>query len=307
MFTSLLGFGLISYFLNFIPLELLLLPLYQACSVRVYSFWKKEDCLTLQKTLENWTRRSHDGKGYGYALSLYYYAYLAINTGLDTQTYSAWIICTEHMYKSLFKDPEPIKIAEECTDSQPIQFKVLRKASGSFANTYYRKDTGLIRFIPTAKQQSILESIENRFKQNNYAVVLITGAPNKGKSMIGVFLAQKLNGYYCNEFTPWIPGDSLALLSYDHDEQSPLIISLDEIDDALVKISSGSIPTNQKLIISTPDKKGWNTMFDNIERSIQKNVIIIMTSNLSRDEISKKCNDESFLRKPRVTDYFEMS
>jgi hypothetical protein len=307
MFTSLLGVGLISYFLNFIPLELLLLPLYHACNVRVYSFWKKEECLTLQKSLENWTRRSHDGKGYGYALSLNYYAYLSVTTSPDTHNYSAWIICTEQMHKSLFKEPEPPSKTEESTESQILQFKVLRKASGSYSNTYYRKDTGLIRFIPSAKQQTILESIEKRFAQNNYAVILITGPPNKGKSMIGVFLAQKLGGCYCNEFTPWVPGDSLALLSYDHDDHSPLIISLDEIDDALVKISSGSISTNPKLLISTPDKKGWNTMFDNIERSIQKNVIIIMTSNLSRDEISKKCKDESFLREPRVTDYFEMS
>ena len=307
MFTSLLGFGLLTYCVNLIPLELLLLPLYKAFNIKVYTFWKKEDCLTLQKKLENWTRQNHDGKGYGYAISTSYYAYLSI--GGDTPTFSAWIICTDRTYKFLFDEPrqEPVHEIKK-KENVPLPFKVLKKASGSYANTYYRKDTGLLRFTPTVKQLVILEKIEERFAQTGYAVVLLTGPPNIGKSMIGVFLAQRLSASYCNEFTPWVPGDSLALLNYDHDtDTAPLVISLDEVDDALVKIATGKIASNPKLIISTPDKKGWNTMFDNIERSIQKNIIIIMTSNLSREEINNKCGDESFLRNPRVTDYFEMT
>ena len=86
------------------------------------------------------------------------------------------------------------------------------------------------------------------------------------------------------------------------------MISMDEIDEALVKIANGEINSNPKTMISTATKRGWNTLFDNIERGVIRHTIIILTSNLSIEEIKAKCNgDGSYLRDKRVTDFYQMS
>jgi hypothetical protein len=156
----------------------------------------------------------------------------------------------------------------------------------------------------------IIEQIEQSYRKRSYAVAFICGPPNSGKSMVGVFLNQRLGGVYCNEFTPWVPGDSISILksSCEVCEDSPLVISMDEIDEALVQISHGRIALNPKTMISTASKRGWNTLFDNIERGVIRHTIILLTSNLSIDEIKAKCDgDGSYLRENRVTDYYQMS
>jgi hypothetical protein len=125
--------------------------------------------------------------------------------------------------------------------------------------------------------------------------------------MIGVFVAQKLGGVYCNEFTPWIPGDSLNLLKQEHKptRESPLVISMDEVDVAIIKIAKGLIKLNETTMISTSSKNGWNTLFDNIERGMYPNTILILTSNHSPDEIAAHCGgDSSYLRDKRITEKF---
>jgi hypothetical protein len=220
------------------------------------------------------------------------------------------MLCTEHTFKDFMNEdempPQPL------APSKPKEnlYHLLLKNAGNFSNTYYYRSRGKLLYEPTVSQLRILEQIEEGYRKRSYAVVFISGPPNCGKSMVGVFLNHRLGGVYCNEFTPWVPGDSMSILktSCDISEDCPLVISMDEIDEALVKIANGEIASNPKTMISTATKRGWNTLFDNIERGVIRHTIIILTSNLSIEEIKAKCNgDGSYLRDKRVTDFYQMS
>lgn len=312
LFSGLLGFGLLSQAFSSIPFVLIILPLSYLLNLRLYGLTRKEDCLKLQSSLKNWTNTMRSGLGYGYSIGWKHYVHLTISTSTDWNvTYSAWLLCTEETFEALMKDDESTECEKDCGSPVIPTYKILHKSSGNFANTYYLKDKGEVEYEPRLEQLAIVEKIEARFKERGRAVAFIHGPPNTGKSMVGVFLASRLGGYYCNEFTPWNPGDSLSILKQEHkpSRECPLIIAMDEIDDALIKISNGLIRENETTMISTGTKNGWNTLFDNLDRGMYPNTILILTSNLSTQEIAEQCKDgdTSLLREKRVSDYFTIS
>lgn len=301
-----------SYIARFIPYELLLLPLYWCCKVRVYYLSRNEDCIKLQKRIkvENWTKTSHDHKGHGYCLSANYLIHLSYSQSEFGSSYSAWMLCREDTFNDLMNEEEVVVQVPKLTKPKEVLYNILLKNAGNYSNTYYYRSRGKLLFEPSATQLNIIEKIEESYRRRSYAVAFISGPPNSGKSMVGVFLNHRLGGTYCNEFTPWVPGDSISIIKSACDvcEDSPLVISMDEIDEALVQIANNQIVPNPKTMISTATKRGWNTLFDNIERGVIRHTIVLLTSNLSIEEIKARCNgDGSFLRENRVTDYYQMS
>jgi hypothetical protein len=312
LYSGLLGFSLITQFFTAIPFILIILPLTYFMKVRLYSLTRKEDCIKLQASLQNWTNTMMDGKGYGYSLGWNHYVHLSITTSSDWNVaYSAWLLCTEDTFNFVMKDTESENTMGDCELPPPIPtYKILHKSSGNFANTYYIKDKGEVEYDPREEQMAIVQKIEERFRERGRAVAFIHGPPNSGKSMVGVFLASRLGGFYCNEFTPWNPGDSLSILKQEHKptRDCPLIVAMDEIDDAVIKISNGLIKENETTMISTATKNAWNTLFDNLDRGMYPNTILILTSNLSTQEIAQQCKggDTSLLRDKRVSDFFHL-
>ena len=312
MLSGMLGYGIITYAMACIPYELAMIPLQWLCKLRYHSLHRKEDCQKLQKNvthLSSWTRTGSDGKGFGYSMSLHYYIFLSY-TPMDGGSYSAQLVCSSEMLKLLLQESETCPIENETpskTMSVPT-YKVLKKSSGNYAHAYYRKSQALLPLFPTATQLGILESIEQSFREKNRAVAFISGPPNTGKSMIGPFLANRLNGTYTSDFAPWMPGDALGLLECEHEasETSPIIVCLDEVDEALVKIAHGKIVHNDRVMTLASDKRGWNTLLDNVERGLHPYMILVLTSNKSKEVIDELCGDDSFLRNNRVSDYFTM-
>ena len=307
VFSGLLGFGLFAQLLSCLPFVLLILPFTYLFNVRLYTLYRKEDCLKLQDSLTFWTNTLQDGKGCGYSLNWDCYVFLSVNAKGDFGNgYNAWMLCNESTFTRLMR--------ENHSEIQPMSdvsniYSVLHKSSGNYNSTYYLKDVGELEFVPRKNQAVVIDKITELYREKGRVVAFISGAPNSGKSMVGVFLAHSLGGVYCNEFTPWSPGDSLTLLKQEHKpcKTSPLVISMDEVDDALIKISKGLIKVNETTMISTATKNGWNTLFDNIERGMYPYTIILLTSNRNIQEISAQCGgDSSFLREKRVTECFKL-
>ena len=192
-------------------------------------------------------------------------------------------------------------------------FYVLEKSSGTFSNCYFRKRL-LERYsiIPNANQLKIVEEEIEIFRKKQTGVFFISGPCGKGKSMTAVFLAKALNAMYCEDCEPWEPGDSIQSLYMDfHDlmvkDNKPLVIVFDEIDVKLEAIHFGRIPNNVNVQTSVRDKCGWNKLFSKIERGLFPNLIIVMTSNKSPEQITKIMdNDTSYLRKGRVDRFFSL-
>ena len=311
VFSGLLGFGLISQALSFVPFVLLILPFTFLCKLRLYTLTRKEDCLKIQSSLGNWTTTLMDGKGCGYSIGWTHYVHLTTSNTDAYNSHSAWLLCTEEKFHSILYNKEEAEVYNDSEAFVPIPtYMVLHKSSGNFSNTYYFKDRGELEHSPRSQQLVIIEAIESRYRQRGRAVAFISGPPNTGKSMVGVFLAYRLGGIYCNEFTPWNPGDSLTILKQEHKptRDCPLIVSLDEIDDAIIKISNGLIKSNETTMISTSTKNAWNSLFDNLDRGMYPNTILLLTSNLSTSEIAEKCKgDTSMLREKRVSDFFVLN
>ena len=308
-FYSLIGFGLLTQAVSAMPFVLLILPITFLFRIRLYTLNKKEDCLKLQAALKNWTNTLQDGRGCGYSLSWSHYCHLSI---ADQGEYSAkpdsWLLCTEETFKLLLADAG-VKLEKEKGSISVPTYSVLFKSTGTFSNTYYCKGVGELQFQPRKNQTLILERLINLYKARRTIVAFISGPPNTGKSMIGVFLSYRLGGVYCNEFTPWIPGDSLSKLKQEHEssKESPLVISMDAVDDAIIKIAGGLIKLNETTMTNTSTKNGWNTLFDNIERGMYPNTILILTSNQNPSEIAHHCGgDSSYLRDNRITEFFEL-
>ena len=117
--------------------------------------------------------------------------------------------------------------------------------------------------------------------------------------MIGILLAERLNGSYCNTLKPWQPGDSFSDL-YSEAEPSnerPLILVFEEIDTILSSIHVG-IPSHKHIPISIPDKAGWNRWFDEIDRGIFPHCMILLTSNRGPEFLHAM--DPSYIREGRV-------
>ena len=70
------------------------------------------------------------------------------------------------------------------------------------------------------------------------------------------------------------------------------------------KIHDGEIKKSKNYRIQTPDKSGWNRLFDDIGRGLYPYVIVIMTTNRSPDYINSL--DPSYLRPGRVDLKFNM-
>jgi hypothetical protein len=65
----------------------------------------------------------------------------------------------------------------------------------------------------------------------------------------------------------------------------------------LAQIHAG-IPANPKFIIQTRDKAGWNQILDEIHIGMYPNLILLLTSNKTPEEISEM--DPSYIREGRV-------
>lgn len=311
--ATVLGFGLLSTFFNLIPYSLVILPLSYLLknTIRIYTLTRKEDCLKLQTKINESCTHSSDKVGYGYSCGFWYFLHLEVTPGFEGTTYKAWIICTRKRFDELMKEDKVLEPPSgELAPIPKEVFYVLEKSSGTYANTYYRmRELERYSIVPTPTQQKIIDEEVAIFKKKGSGVFFLSGACGKGKSMTAVFLAKTLSAMYCEDCTPWEPGDSIQSMYMDFQvqmlkENKPLIVCLDEVDVVLEKIHTNKIPNNETVQTSVRDKIGWNKLFSKIERGLFPNLIVVMTSNKSPEEITRAIGDSSFLRRGRVDRFF---
>lgn len=281
--------------------------------IHLYCLKNKEICLRVQRKLKWSSYISDNDKRNGYAIGKWFILYIDIVQEEYGDKYDIWMISTESTYKNLIKEDTPSFFSADVSKDSPVEsakkedtMLTIYSRCGTYYNTWYKKRNIPFNSIPRPEQKGVMDSILKDYKTRSYTVSYIHGPPGTGKSMIGPFLAVSLKGVYCNTLKPWQPGDSLSEIYAEMEisSEKPLILSFDEIDNALLKIHEG-IPSHKTQLTCIQDKSGWNHFLDEISRGMYPYLILLLTSNKSPDWIREL--DPSYIRENRVNCIFEMS
>ena len=198
----------------------------------------------------------------------------------------------------------PDEIIEAPITSVPSNKIDVYVRSGVFKIIYYsRTQLDITHISPMGQQAEVVESIEKVYQSNGRASVFIHGESCTGKSIVGYLLAKKMGANYCHTFNPSEPGDTLSKLLMEINRDCPTVIVLEEIDGILENIHGNTILQNHEIPILIRDKSSWCTFLDDM--FLYKGVILILTSNTTKDEIDKM--DESYLRKGRIHETYCMN
>jgi len=188
------------------------------------------------------------------------------------------------------------------TESSKIR-AYIRK--GQFKNLYYSCiKLDLSHINPIGEQGPIVEDIIKIYKKKRRAVAFIHGVSFAGKSSIGFLLAKRLKGNYCHSFNPTDPGDNFASVINEltDDEESPIIIVLEEVDGIIKAVHNETIKSNPEIPTSVRNKESWVNFLDDM--MFYKNVIVVLTSNTEKKDLDML--DEAYLRKGRIHGYYSM-
>jgi hypothetical protein len=217
----------------------------------------------------------------------------------------------ESIFKELIKDKEKYTTpSPDGDDHHIVNIKSTKSCSitiyeraGAFYNLYYEKRKyDMSKYLPTPSQNNIITRIKELFKQKKSASIFISGLPGSGKSMIGFLLASELNAKLVRTFNPTEPGDNMIRLirDVDPDDETPLVIMLDEVDIMIRKITEHLIVPHKNIPIMIHDKISFNRFMDDM--MFYDNVILIMTSNEPKENID--AIDSSLLRPGRTHESF---
>jgi adenylate kinase len=229
--------------------------------------------------------------------------------GCDSDTSDFRVICTKVVFNIISKSRSVSVSNDECdiADNDSTDDKKFCIVNRTGPYTWIGYQDGIVPWVPEPREWQIdavdaIISTYNMRKNNNNAVVLVTSAPGKGKSTIAMQVAQRLNGKFCKSFNPTDPGDSLSIMIREirPTRDSPLVVLFDEVDRILVRVHNNMVSMHKDIHTQVKDKCGWNTLLDDVANQTP-NVILIMTSNLSRNAITTILGDDSsYLRDGRV-------
>jgi hypothetical protein len=220
-----------------------------------------------------------------------------------------WLFCSDNFInniENINKNNMKKKIVNKNISKKNNSLLKFLIGYGNYHNWNYR-----IRKLPFPVkaydyQEKIINEMLDIYKKNKFLTCCLYGKVGVGKTCIGHLLAKKTESYLCNNFNPSQPGETLDnLYSYsDKSYQSPLIIIIDEFDKIIKDINESKIKNHKHIPIFVKDKQSWNNFLDSIERGQYPNTILILTSNISPDEINKL--DPCYIRKGRVQYFREV-
>lgn len=275
--------------------------------LHLYRLSDREICVRIQKKLVISTHKTENHKHYGYGCGKWF----VISMFREFGDWNVSLITTEETYKSLTAPLPPedsgTKLDYTSLKDESSSSITLLQRYGNYSNYYFKKravDLGILEPLP--QQQTILETIQSNQEKFGYSVVFLHGPPGTGKSMIAYILAQRAKGTFCNTLKLWSPGDTLEELYEEASptKSNPLIVLFDEIDIVLSRIHEHKIEQHKKIPIAIYDKSGWNRFLDSIQLGLYPNLILVLTSNKSPEEMNKL--DPCYLRTHRVDFCFHL-
>lgn len=190
----------------------------------------------------------------------------------------------------------------------PIKYKDTQESkidycyrSGDFSFFEYKKSKMYINTsMFTEEQRQIYNNIMDIYNKKNNVKCYLYGNVNSGKTFLAYLMARELNCYLCDTFNPTEPSDNFSNIytSIHPSPKKPLIILLDEVDIMIHKIHNQTILPHKHNTIQVYNKLTWNNMLDKLDYGLYPNVILLLCSNVTTQDINKL--DPSYLRQGRI-------
>lgn len=226
--------------------------------------------------------------------------------------YKAIIVCSQSCFERIFDSLKNIDHQEKSNNNtrhtKVTSENSLAKSTLQSLNYYCVKSdyqelvrrTVFISKTPTPLQENIIREIQEHFERKQSMVVYFEGPTGSGKSLTCCFLAMRLNASFFKEFDPTHKSSSLRSIYTEiaPTRSNPLVICLEETDITIKRIHFGDAQTTKYFRPFLYDKRGWNSMLDDIDNELYPHIVFVMTSNVCKKEIDEL--DSSYLRKGRI-------
>jgi len=289
--------------------------------IQGYKISDQTECNQLINKLN--IRRSvfyHNGRPFGVFYGKWYIGYIYSNeTQHGSQGQVMYIIMKRTTYetatgKSSLARPDTSTASVGTTAVPANKIIDIRERRGNpwwweYSDRKYDA-TKFLKREPRDYQQNIIDDILSviRNKSSRSGTFFIHGEPGTGKSLLTLLLAKQIGAYYCDTWKPTDPGDNLSKVysTISPDDDKPLVLVLEECDKLIINVLDGNVKPHLYIPIPMMDKSDWNSMLDKVtDLGFYPNLILILTSNISRDEIHEK--DASVLRDGRIDRAYHMT
>lgn len=200
-------------------------------------------------------------------------------------------------------DATSVAAANEC-ESHQVNY-MCRTGDTHYVRYKVRK-MNIVKYRFTPLQVDLYKRCIEHYNRHNATVVFLEGPVGMGKTCFAYLLANELNSAFVDAFNPTEPSDTFDNLysSAEHSASRPLVVLLDEVDVLLQSVFDG-VPLHKNCLTQVRNKTQWNTLLDKVQMGCYPNVIIVMCSNKSREDIDKQM-DPSLLRNGRINLLFRM-
>ena len=233
--------------------------------------------------------------------------YYSMGDRTDGISSSIHVLTTRPFFDRLVANDEIILSAPNATPTEKKETITLYGRTGNYMSIYYtRRTLDISDLVARGDQTRILSDITSIYEKKGRATVFLHGICGAGKSTLGLLLAKELKGSFCHTFNPTNPGDSLHNLvreaEVEYDEKKPLILVIEEVNTLIRQVHANEISLHKNVQTSVYNKSTYNTFMDDM--SLYKNVVLILTSNESVDEVN--AIDPCYLRAGRVDAWYSM-
>ncbi len=229
-----------------------------------------------------------------------------------------YVFCHQNLIDTLEVNPNNINTLPPIntkSESKSLQ----QNESGNIVEYYYEGETGYYRWnkrkmypyniTPNKAQKNAIECIRKEFNRimfgenKKYCIAMLYGETGSGKSTVGLILANILsqegkNVNIVDSYDPTTPGETFIKIynKIEPDDQSPLIIILEEFDTIITRITNG-IVEHPKMTRNIHNKTTWNSFFDRFGKGVYKNIYFLLTTNKMPEWFDGE--DPSYTRKGR--------